>query len=269
MVLALAKYYLAPLNNMKMNNMTFSKPSKLWFFTEGSRALLDLGTYFFSKPIWDTLPDGDGHPVVIFPGFLASDTSTIPLRKFLRERNFYVHPWKLGRNLGQYEELESQMMERVEAVYEKHQRKVSLIGWSLGGVFAREVAKKSPHLIRSVITLGSPFSGITQPNNASWIFELISGKKIQDLSYEGIDQIHKSPSMPTTAIYSKTDGIVPWQSCLEPALPHTENIEVSAAHFGLGHNPAALICIADRLAQEEGEWAPFKPNAKTKSFFPS
>ncbi|MGB0522137.1 MAG: esterase/lipase family protein [Flammeovirgaceae bacterium] len=254
---------------MLIGNEKIEKPSKFWLFTESGRALFDLGTYFASGLIWKNLPQGDGHPVLIFPGFLASDLSTGPLRRFLSYKNYSPQPWKLGRNLGDYEVLEERMSQKIEQVHKRFQQKVSIIGWSLGGVFAREMAKKLPHCVRRVITLGSPFGGIRKPNNAAWIFELLSGKQINEIEYDGIDEIPTPPPVPSTAIYSKSDGIVPWQCCMEIGTGRTENVEIVGAHLGLGHNPAALICIADRLAQPEGEWQPFVPTGYQRLFFPA
>lgn len=253
---------------MLLGNEKIEKPSKFWLFTESGRALFDFGSYFASSLMWRNLPEGDRHPVIIFPGFLASDMSTRPLRRFLAYKNYTPHPWALGRNLGDYEDLEDKMTQKVEEIYQRYGRKVSIIGWSLGGVFAREVARKVPYMVRGVITMGSPFGGIKKPNNAAWIFELISGKKVKDVEYHGIDKMGSPPPVPSTAIYSKSDGIVPWQCCMEIGTGQTENVEVVGAHLGLGHNPASLICIADRLAQEENQWEPFQPKGYQKLFFP-
>jgi len=249
---------------MKQKNIT--RPSSLLLMLE-SRAILELGLCFTAVPILQNLanfPKGDGHPVLVLPGFTASDLSTKVLRSFLTELGYEAYPWRLGRNLAQYEELEILMHERVHWLRKRYKRKVSLIGWSLGGVYAREIAREMPDDIRQVITLGSPFAGIREDNNAEWIYEILTGRKIQDISPELIERTIKPPPVPTTAIFSRSDGVVSWKCCIEQEEgPTTENIEVLGSHCGLGHNPMVLMHIAERLAQPEGQWKPFREKQKT------
>lgn len=237
------------------------RPPQVYLLLE-TRTLLELGMYFFTIPVLQnltTFPKGDGHPILVLPGFMASDISTIVLRNFLQGLGYRVYPWKLGRNLAHYEELETLMAERVLYLKKKHNRNVSIIGWSLGGVYARELAKALPNDVRQVITLGSPFGGINQNNNIEWVVEWITGRKVQEIDNELVEKILKTPPVPTTAIFTRTDGIVSWQACIEKEEgPITENLEVLGSHCGLGHNPMVLMYIAERLAQKEGEWVPFK-----------
>ncbi len=137
-------------------------------------------------------------------------------------------------------------------------RKVSLLGWSLGGVYARELAKEMPDCVRGVITLGTPFAGPPKSTNAWRIYELTSGRNIERETAQY--NLPEAPPVPTTSIWSRSDGIVAWQGSFQhPAdhNPHTENIEVVASHIGIGLNPSAWWAVADRLAQPEGGWAPF------------
>ncbi len=250
-------------------NPTIESPSKIWFFTEGGRAMFDWGLSLFSKPIWGDLPSGNGEPVLLIPGFMASDASTKFIRYFLKKKNYTAYPWDLGTNTGNFSKTYPQILEKLQAISEEQGQKVNLIGWSLGGVFAREVAKEKPELVKSVITMGSPFASITQETNASWLYNLVSKRRKNQVKYAKMDTIHEPPTMPSTAIFSKSDGIVNWKGCLEPEMPHTENVEVNAAHMSLGIHPATLVCIADRLAQQEGNWKPFQPNEKVRNMFPS
>ncbi|MEL6823403.1 MAG: alpha/beta hydrolase, partial [Calditrichota bacterium] len=144
---------------------------------------------------------------------------------------------------------------RLNELYDKHQQKVTLIGWSLGGVFSRELARAHPDLVRQVITLGSPFGGITEVNNVTWLYERLSGREVKQLDEELVKEILQPPPVPTTAIYSKFDGVVQWQHCMESTEgPQTQNIEVLGSHFGLGHNPLVLEVITDRLSQPVDKW---------------
>jgi pimeloyl-ACP methyl ester carboxylesterase len=219
------------------------------------RALWELGASIAASPILATVPNGDGHPVLVLPGLAAGDMSTLPLRQFLRLRGYAPHGWGLGLNLGPRPGVIERSLERLADLSERYRRKVSLIGWSLGGIYAREFAKRSPEAVRQVITLGAAFTGHPKATNAWRLYELVAGHKI------GAPEIHEPlrmpPPVPTTSIYSRTDGVVAWQCCIEKEGPHTENIEVEASHFGLGMNPAALYAIADRLAQPVGKWRPF------------
>ncbi|MCZ6726363.1 MAG: alpha/beta hydrolase [Acidobacteria bacterium] len=205
-------------------------------------------------------PRGDGHAVLVLPGFLASSSSTGPLRSFLEGRGYNAQRWKLGRNWGFFEELGRAMNQRVRDLHELSGRKVSLIGWSLGGVYARELARDLPELVRQVITLGSPFRGRGGGNHATRLYAAIAGQHPKDVADELFETMAHPPPVPTMAIVSKSDGIVSWRTAIE-RLEHdrVENVGVHGSHCGLGVNPAAWIAIADRLAQPEGTWEPFEP----------
>lgn len=223
-----------------------------------TRAIAELGLHYATNPLLRYLPKGDGHPVLVLPGLLASDFSTKPLRKFINKKNNYAYPWELGRNLGQLEHLE-RLEDKVKSLKLKHGRKVSLIGWSLGGLFSRALANRMPNDIRQVITLGSPFMGIQGESNADLAYEFASGQKRGEVAKEVIELIETTPKVPFTSVYSKGDGIVCWQHCIDSNERHdVENIEVIGSHLGLGHNPSVLMVVADRLAQAEGYWQPFQ-----------
>ena len=233
-------------------------PSLALFFLEGQRAFLEGLTLVPSQPWLRRAPRGDGHPVLVLPGFTAGDTSTRVLRGFLRERGYAPHPWLLGRNLGIRTGLRKGLEERVEALAARYGRKLSLVGWSLGGIYARELAKRMPAHVRQVVTLGSPFANAGRASNASRLFDRLSGRRGADSRSAMSDSLRRAPDMPSTAIFSKTDGVVHWSACLEPETDHTENIEVPGSHCGLGFNPLVLYVLADRLSQPEGTWKPFE-----------
>ena len=226
------------------------------FLLEGQRAFLESLTLPPAAPLLMSAPRGDGHPVLVLPGFAAGDGSTRVLRQYLRRLGYAAEPWKLGRNMGPGRELRARLSRRVGELERKHRRRLSLVGWSLGGVFARELAKRTPASVRQVVTLGSPFADSGRSSNASRMFEFVSGPRVR--SRDGISAaLRQPPDCPSTSIFSKTDGIVHWRACLEPETDHTENIEVPGSHCGLGFNPLVLYAIADRLGQAEGAWQPF------------
>lgn len=233
-----------------------SPPSMLWLLLEG-RAAGELVTTLALRPLLQRCIHGDGHPVLLLPGFLASDFSTKPLRRFLRDLGYWAHRWNCGRNLGLVGDLELRMTERLEEVFRRHERRVSLLGWSLGGVYARVLANRHPEMVRSVITLGSPFAADTKANNSWRLYEWITDERLDDITPERLAEVRRTPPVPTTSIFSRTDGIAAWRSALQREEAQAESIEVPGSHLGLGFNPLALYAIADRLSQTEGDWRPF------------
>jgi len=231
-------------------------PSRLLTLAE-PRALIELGMGLASLPLLMRAPRGDGHPVLVMPGFLASDGSTKMLRSYLDRLGYETQGWGLGRNIGSMMARRHQLYEEVEALHEKSGRKVSLIGWSLGGIYARDVALTMPEAIRSVISLGSPFANDVRATHAGKLYEKLGGEAVDDIAEADLVRIQSDLAVPTTAIYTKTDGVVNWRTCVLREGPQAENIEVLGSHCGLGVNPAVLWAVADRLAQKEGTFKPF------------
>jgi len=211
------------------------------------------------------LPPGDGHPVIVFPGLGAADMTTAPLRGLLEALGYSTYPWSLGFNFGPREGVLESCRQLVQRTADRHGTKVSLVGWSLGGVYAREMAKEMPAVSRCVITLGTPFTGHPRATNAWRFYELVSGQTVHDPDM--IEQIRGLPSVPTTSIYSKSDGVVAWQCSINPTAPHAENIEVQSSHIGMGLNPLALYAIADRLRQDSAHWKRFDVGGARRWFF--
>ena len=245
----------------------FSQPAKRppWYLMAlESRALYEFGAFTLSYPLLQLAPRGDGHPVMVLPGFMADDLSTLPLRTFLKSKGYAVHGWGLGRNLGRESDPlhvnSLKMAERVQELHQRYGQKVSLVGWSLGGIYARELARDLPEDVRFVITLGSPFTNDIKANNVYRLFEIMSGHTLEELDPEARRKMDEPPPAPSTAIFSRTDGVAAWQCCVEKTTAQSESIEVESSHCGFGHNPLVLWVIADRLAQAEGEWRPFRRN---------
>ncbi len=246
-------------------NRNIGAPSKLLLLLEG-RAVSELGALYALWPLLRLAPRGDGHPVMVLPGMGAGDFSTRPLRRFLRSCGYRTHGWKAGRNTGS-EHIAGALMRRLRHLRERSAQPVSLIGWSLGGYYARELAKRMPDDVRQVITLGTPFAAPAHASNVWRLYEWLSGRTAQD-DAERLDFLRAPRPVPFTSIYSRSDGIVAWRGCLEKPGPRSENIEIRGSHFGLGHNPLALYAIADRLAQPEGRWSPFERSGMRALFYP-
>ena len=240
---------------MSATAQTIDPPSKTLLLLEG-RALHELAAFAGALPLLSLAPRGDGHSVLVLPGLIASDISTRPLRAYLASRGYDAHGWGQGRNFGPRAGVERRMLDHIRELRRRSGRKVSLIGWSLGGVYARQLAKLVPDDVRQVITLGSPFNGSPRATNAWRLYEFTSGRSADEAQAMG-SALHVTPPVPTTAIFSRTDGVCAWQCCVEQEGPQVENIEVQGSHCGLGHHPAAVFAIADRLAQREGEWKRF------------
>ena len=226
-----------------------------WLAALEVRAVGELALLEMARPLRALLPRGDGHHVIVLPGFTADDRSTRPLRRLLDDLGYRSHGWGLGENLGPTAGILRGVRRLVDRTHETGGAPISVIGWSLGGIFARELAKEVPEKVRQVITLASPFTGHPRATNAFRLYEWMSGHRI------GAGDVHEPlrepPSVPTTSIWSRTDGIVSWRCSVERERRFVENIEINASHFGIGAHPLALYAIADRLAQPEGDWRPF------------
>jgi pimeloyl-ACP methyl ester carboxylesterase len=221
------------------------------------RGIFELNASLMMSPLLMRAPKGDGHPVLALPGFLASDLSMAPLRRYLTELGYDTHAWQMGRNLGGVSRMRAALRERLAAIHASTGRKVSLVGWSLGGVYARDLALHAPELVRYVMTLGSPFANDVRATNATKLYEMLSGETVGD-DPEFLKAIAGDLPMPATSIFSRADGVVNWRTCLLRPSAAAENIEVYlASHVGLGVNPAVLWAVADRLAQQEGQFSQF------------
>lgn len=241
-----------------MNNMSTalpatgegSAPSWLLLGAEPLRAIYELASVPFMNR--SLLPLGNGHPVVLFPG-LASDARALgPLKNLCDHLGYATHDWGRGFNTGPEGHIEdwiSTLSAEVDSLADA-QESFSLIGWSLGGIYAREVAKiLGARRIRRVITIGTPFSGGVKQTNVAWVYRLLNGHpaSMDDALQQ---RLATPPKVPTTSIYSRSDGIVSWHACVQRGdHPGIENIEVSGSHCGLGWNTEVLSIVADRLAR--------------------
>jgi pimeloyl-ACP methyl ester carboxylesterase len=234
------------------------------------RALLEIAALPWNLPMLAGTPRGDGHPVLLLPGFMADEGTLVVLKLFLESRGYEVQTWGFGRNVGFSSRHASALQQKIRYMHYKSGRKVSLVGWSLGGMFALYGAHEATECVRSVITLGSPVTfdadGSQSPRLVKALYRLISHPMgtAAHLTQSRAKYLRrpKTLAVPISCIYSLADGVVPPQEATiegDPALH--ENIRVPGSHLGLGFNALVLWIVADRLAQPEGHWRPFVPPA--------
>ena len=242
-------------------------PHVLSSLLEG-RGLLEMALLPASLPLLIEAPHGDGHPVLLVPGFMAGETTLIGLKLALQSKGYDVHTWGLGRNMGFRSKHANALPQKIRHLHYITGKKVSLVGWSLGGVFSLYGAQNSMDCVRSIITLGSPVSvdatGSQSPSAVKALYRLVShrlgaGAHVMQPRVKVMRE-RRRLAIPTSCLYSLTDGVVPPQEATidgDPALH--ENIQVPGSHIGLGFNGIVLAIVADRLAQPENEWKPFVP----------
>ncbi|MDA0819914.1 MAG: alpha/beta fold hydrolase [Proteobacteria bacterium] len=242
-------------------------PSPLLAWSEG-RSVLEYLSFLFWRASLADLEPGRPHPVLVIPGFLASDRSTEPMRGLLQDMGYEAHGWGLGHNIRVDARRIEQLAEVLVRIFEEKGEPVSIIGWSLGGVFARELARAMPDKVRMVISLGSPINEDPRYSNVSPLFEAINGS-VDDLRRDAIPGHNRTPPpVPSTSVYTKSDGVVHWRGSLQHEGPEAENVEVWASHTGLGFNPSVMVLIANRLRQDPEQWQDFEPSGWERALFP-
>ena len=233
------------------------------------RALAEAALYTSWLPLLLRAGRGDGHPVLVLPGFLGDDRSTMTARYHLRVLGHATHGWSLGRNLGPTRTAVEGLERLVDELADRAGRRVSIVGWSLGGVYAREIARRRPEVVRTVVTFGSPFrlpdAALTR---AARLYRRYEPSHLPAFRSPGYAPPDEPLPVPSTAIYSRSDGIVAWGACIQPVSDNSENIEVYGSHCGLAHNPAVVYATSDRLAQPEGGWRPFQPPWAVRAAYP-
>lgn len=234
--------------------------------SEAMRGTAELGALY---TCWSWInantPNGKGKPVLVLPGFTGNDTMTAPLRARLADKGYDVHAWEGGVNTGFNSATAEHLVKRLRDIHaQSGGQKVAIVGHSLGGIFARELARDFPELVDRVITLGSPFGMQEQetPEFLMRLYKLINplGDPTELSDHDlHLRRLTPPPAVPVTSIYSVTDGVVPWRACLNPKTALTENIAVPSSHIGMIYHPLAMAAVLDRLAAPKKNWKPFEP----------
>ena len=212
--------------------------------------LLELPRLLVQFPKLARQPRGRGQRVLVLPGYGAGDASTALLRAYLRFLGYQPRGWGLGRNDGEVPDLLPRVVERLEAVAREEGSAVRVIGWSLGGYLGREAARERPQAARQVITLGSPVVGGPKYTAVAGAYRL-RGIDLDEIEAAVAERNRLPLATPVTAVYSRSDGVVAWQACIDRHAQNVEHVEVETTHLGLGLSPEVFQIIAERLARQE------------------
>ncbi len=217
-------------------------------FPQRTRELLvgrDVVRFASRAPRLRSMPRGDGRPVVVVSGLGATDVSLAPLRHFLRRLGHDARPAGLGRLSDDVEELFPEIGRRCARLAQESGRRVAVVGWSIGGVLAREAARDHPEAVERVITFGTPVEG--GPS-----YTALAGRYTADelvrIRSRIEDRNRTAIAVPVTSIWSRNDGIVTPEACIDRRSPTAEHVEVSSTHLGMGFDPDVWATVATRLA---------------------
>ena len=232
-----------------------TRPSLALLGAEPFRAALEFVTHKLASR--NLHRPGDGHPVLIFPGLAANGSSVAPLREHCRALGYEAFDWGRGFNTGPQGDVDAWLADLtsdVSKLLKHHDQPATLIGWSLGGLYAREVAKQLTPRVRQVITIGTPFNAENDHTNVGWLYRKLGGevRTIDDALHR---QLRTPPPVPTTSIYSRSDGVVAWQTCRHhQRMRQVQDIEVDSSHVGMGWNRQVLQIVQERLLPSSGPW---------------
>jgi pimeloyl-ACP methyl ester carboxylesterase len=241
-------------------------PSALLLALE-PRGVFGFAQLIAGAPFLARAPRGAPHAVIVLPGLGATDRSTVAIRRYLGFLGYQATGWNRGRNIRPAGADLPAVASQIRSLREATGTPVSLVGWSRGGIIAREAARLAPDATRMVVTLGSPFAA-PGASNVGAVWRRLTGEAFPAQSPQQLRRLAEPMPVPSTSIYSRSDGVVAWRACRQAEGPQSENVEVRGSHIGLGFSPAALWVIADRLAQPLGGWAPFRPSTSVTAFFP-
>jgi len=214
------------------------------------RVVAETGRLLLTLPLLRLhAPRGHGEPVMVLPGFMADDRSTTLLRDFLKAIGYSVYPWKLGINRKPMMALLPELHKIVADLAAEGGQKVRLVGWSRGGMLAREIARDHPHLVEKVITIGSPVKGGTTASSIGKLVQQTTGMTPMQMA-SIFEQRRRTPiKVPVRAIYSKTDGVVAWKACIDEDTADIEHYEVAGSHVGLGSNVEVFQLVPTLLKE--------------------
>jgi pimeloyl-ACP methyl ester carboxylesterase len=231
------------------------------------RGLFSFARLIAAAPFLAAAPRGAAQAAIVLPGLGATDRSTAAIRAYLKFLGYEAHGWNRGRNVRPAGADLPAVAAQIRSLHEVTGTLVSLVGWSRGGIIAREAARMAPDAVRMVVTLGSPFAA-PAASNVGAVWRRLTGEAFPAQTPQQLQALAAPLPVPCTSIYSRSDGVVAWRACRQAEGPQSENVEVRGAHVGLGFNPAALWVIADRPAQPLGTWAPFRPSGSVAALFP-
>jgi len=215
-----------------------------------SRSLLEWSSIYYLYPFIPKRIKGNGRPVLLIPPYLTDDSSTSFVRKYLTSLGFKTYKWELGFNMVKSRYI-PRLEEKLEDLYHLHQEKVSIVGWSGGGIFAKIMANRHPDQVEQILTIGSPIWGVMDMKTPVYgLMEFFRGKSLKERNERFLAELEPIPKVPVTCIYTKTDGLVPWKHCIEAEAfrKDIKNIEVYGSHSGMGANASVLLVTANMLS---------------------
>jgi pimeloyl-ACP methyl ester carboxylesterase len=235
---------------MSTESPDVARPSLTLLGTEPLRAAVEYARHRLRpRP---PAPNGNGHPVILFPGLGSDGLALMPLRDYCNSLGYHAMDWQMGRNTGPEGDLENwldMLADNTRELISPFRRRATLIGWSLGGLYARELAKRMENRVRQVITLGTPFNWTRDYTNVGWLMRLFKGEGAEISPALGA-RLREPPAVPTVSVYSRGDGVVAWQSCRHGhPLRHVQDFEVEGSHLGMGWNHQVLRVVGDSLAR--------------------
>jgi hypothetical protein len=224
-------------------------PPPLYNVLLETRAVAEWTSMLWLYPFIPKHKSKKNKPVLLMPPYLGNDNSTTFVRKYLKSLGFKTYKWDLGVNMINSKSL-PKLIEKLEEIYDKHQEKVSLVGWSGGGIFAKIIANRYPEKVEQLITIGSPVWGVKNMKTPIIrSLEFIRGTKLKERNDKFIKELEEIPQVPITCIYTKTDGLIPWKNCTEAETYRDDikNVEVFGSHCGMGANATVLLTVANAL----------------------
>lgn len=225
-------------------------PPPLYNIFLESRLLLEWSSMIYLYPFIPKREKGNSKPVLLIPPYLANDISTSYMRKYLKSLGFVAYKWELGSNMIRSSYIPI-LEEMLDEIYDEHKEKVSIVGWSGGGIFAKILANRHPKKVAQIITIAAPIWGIMElKTSINGLFDFLRGNTLKERNRRFIKELEDIPDVPITCIYTKTDGVVPWKHCVEAETYRNDikNIEVYGSHSGLGANVSVLLTVANSLS---------------------
>lgn len=234
---------------MKPNHDTIPVPKlSITGMAQEYASILNIARLAYLRSVFKQCPKGHGQPILVIPGLTGNDATTLPLRWFLKKLNYDVRGWELGLNYGVISQFLPNVILQAKRFYQERGEPIILIGWSLGGVLARETARLCPDLVSHVVTLGAPVVGGPKYTVVNPFYRW-QGYDLETIE-QSIEQRNLLPiEVPITAFYSKRDKVVAWEACIDHTSNNVEHIEVNSLHIGMAYDPEVFKVLARKLAE--------------------